>query len=62
VSHVERKRKRPEVDILKGELRNIKPPNFNGEHGKGEEDEAWLLEMNKYFKLHDYPSDPYFMS
>jgi len=61
VSHVERKIKRPEADILKGELRNIKPPNFNGEHEKGEENEAWLLEMNKYFKLRDYPFDPYFM-
>jgi hypothetical protein len=34
----------------------IKPPNLNGEQMKGEEVEAWLLEMNKYFKLHDYPS------
>jgi hypothetical protein len=33
---------------------NIKPPNFNGEHMKGEEEEAWLLEMKKYFQLHDY--------
>jgi hypothetical protein len=40
VSHVERQRKRPEENILKGELRNIKPPNFKDEHGKGEEDEA----------------------
>jgi hypothetical protein len=33
----------------------MKPPNFNGEDMKGEEVEAWLLEMKKYFKLHDYP-------
>jgi hypothetical protein len=36
---------------LQGELRKIKPPTFNGEHRKGEEVEAWLLEMKKYFQL-----------
>ena len=36
-------------DILQGELKKINPPTFNGEHRKGEEDEAWLLEMKKYF-------------
>jgi hypothetical protein len=41
---------------LQGELRKIKLPTFNGEHGKGEKVEAWLLEMKKYFQLHDYPS------
>jgi hypothetical protein len=56
VSHVQRQRRRPEADILQGELRKIKPPNFNGEHKKGEDVEAWLLEMKKYFQLHDYPS------
>jgi hypothetical protein len=51
-----RHRRRIEVDILQGEIRKIKPPNFNGEHRKGEEAKAWLLEMNKYFQLHNYPS------
>jgi hypothetical protein len=41
---------------LQGEIKKIKPPTFNGEHRKGEEVDAWLLEMNKYFQLHDYPS------
>jgi hypothetical protein len=49
VSPLRRKKRRHEEDILQGELRNIKPPNFNGEHRKGEEAEAWLLEMKKYF-------------
>jgi hypothetical protein len=40
VSHVERQIKRPEADILQGEFRKIKPPNFNGEHRKGEEEKA----------------------
>jgi hypothetical protein len=49
-----RQRRRIEGNILQGELRNIKPPNFNGGHRKGEEVEDWLLEMKKYLHLHDY--------
>jgi len=56
VSPINRQWRRPESDILQDELGKINPPNFNGEHRKGEEDEAWLLEMNKYFQLHDYLS------
>jgi hypothetical protein len=56
VSHVRRQRRGPEENILQGELRKIKPQTFNGGHKKGEDDEAWLLEMKIYFQLHDYPS------
>jgi hypothetical protein len=56
VSPVRRQSRRLEEGILQGELRKIKPPTFNDEHQKGEEVEAWLLEMKKYFQLHDYPS------
>jgi hypothetical protein len=57
VSLVRRKiRRRHKAYILQGELKKIKPPTANGEHMKGEEVEAWLLEMKKYFQLHDYPS------
>jgi hypothetical protein len=35
VSHVRRQRKRDKGDILQGEIRKIKPHNFNGEHRKG---------------------------
>ena len=37
-----------------GELRNIKPPISYGENTKGDNFEAWLLEMRKYLKLHSY--------
>jgi hypothetical protein len=57
VSHVRRKIRRPEEDILQGELRKINPPTFSGEHRKGEEEETWVLKMNKYFELHEYPSN-----
>jgi hypothetical protein len=40
VSHVRRKRRILDANILQGELRKIKPPDFNGEHMKGEEAES----------------------
>jgi hypothetical protein len=39
------------VDELKGEMNNIKPPMFDGEHKKEEDAETWLLGMRKYFQL-----------
>jgi hypothetical protein len=56
VSLVRRQRRRPQADILQGELGKMKPPTFNGEHKKGEKVEASLLKMNKYFQLQDYRS------
>jgi hypothetical protein len=35
-------------------LRKTKPPTFDGEIKKGEEAEAWLLGLKKYFRVHDY--------
>jgi hypothetical protein len=42
---------------LQGKLRKIKPPSFDGENKKGEDAEAWLLGMRKYFQLHNYSSN-----
>jgi hypothetical protein len=36
------------------EFRKAKPPSFDDEIKKGEEVEAWLLGMNKYFRVHDF--------
>jgi hypothetical protein len=44
------------VDELKGEMNTIKPPMFDGEHKKEEDDETWLLGMRKYFQLQNYSS------
>ena len=44
------------MDELKGEMNNIKPPTFDGEHKKYEDVETWLLGMRKYFQLHNYYS------
>jgi hypothetical protein len=36
------------------EFGKAKPPSFNGEIKKGEEVEAWLLGLKKYFRVHDF--------
>ena len=51
-----KQKKRYRNDDLQGELRKIKPPNFNGESEKGEDAEAWSLGMRKYFRIHNYSS------
>jgi hypothetical protein len=42
------------LDIYQRELRKLEPPPFDGEHSKREYSKSWLLEMIKYFQLHDY--------
>jgi hypothetical protein len=44
------------MDELRGEMNNIKPPTFYGEHKKDEYAETWFLGMRKYFQLHNYSS------
>jgi hypothetical protein len=56
VSPVRNQKRRLKSNILR-ELKKLKPPPFDGEHGKGEDVEAWLLGMRKYFQLHDYSSN-----
>jgi hypothetical protein len=51
-----RKHQRSGVDELKGEMKKIKPPTFDGEHTKEEDAETWLLGMSKYFQLQNYSS------
>ena len=40
VSPIKNQRRRPEADILQGELRKIKPPSFDGENRMGEDVES----------------------
>jgi hypothetical protein len=51
-----KKNRRSGVDELKGEMKNIKPPKFDGEHQKEEDVETWFLGMRKYFQLQNYSS------
>jgi hypothetical protein len=44
------------MDELKGEMRKIKPPTFDGEHKKEEDVKTWFLCMRKYFQLQNYSS------
>jgi hypothetical protein len=48
---------RHEVDSLQGELRNLKPPSFDGEIEREDDVEAWFLGLGSYFQLHNYYSN-----
>jgi hypothetical protein len=50
-------RKENKHDHLEGEFKNIKPATFDGESGIGEEAEAWLLGIKKYFQIYNYSSN-----
>ena len=49
-----RKRRRHHRDRSRDEFRKAKPPTFDGEIKMGQEVEAWLLRIKKYFQVHDY--------
>jgi hypothetical protein len=42
---------------VQGDLRKIKPSDFDSENKKGEDVEAWLLGIRKYFQLYSYSSN-----
>jgi len=46
-----------QVDHLEGEFKRIKPTIFDGESRTGEEEEAWLLDIKKYFQIYNYSSN-----
>ena len=48
------KRKRCHRNISRDEFKKAKPPTFNGEIKTGQEAEAWLVGMRKYFQVQDY--------
>jgi hypothetical protein len=50
-------RKRKQVDHLEGEFKKIKLATFDGESRTGEEVEAWLLDIKKYFQIYNYSSN-----
>ena len=49
-----RKRKRHHRDHSHDEFKKAKPPTFDGEIKTGQEAEAWLLGIKKYFQVQDY--------
>ena len=51
--HSRKKKYKPYEEIF-GDFKKIKPPTFNGETKKGEEAEAWLSRMKKYFQIYNY--------
>jgi hypothetical protein len=50
-------RKRKQVDHLECEFKKTKPSTFDGEYNTGEEFEAWLLYIKKYFQIYNYSSN-----
>jgi len=50
----QQRRKYKPYEELSGEFKKIRPPTFNGEVDKGEEAEAWLSGMKKYFHIYNY--------
>jgi hypothetical protein len=50
-------KKRKQLDHLEGEFKKIKPSTFDGESKTGEEVEAWLLDIKKYFQIYNYSSN-----
>jgi hypothetical protein len=55
-SPVRKQNKKYGVDEHQGEMNKIKPPTFDGEHKKDEDVETCLVNMIKYFQLHNYSS------
>ena len=54
MSLVRHQRRKQEIDSLKGEMRKLKPPSFDGEREREYDVEAWLLGPHRYFQLHNY--------
>ena len=48
------KRKRHHRERSRDEFKKAKPPMFDGEVKTGQEVEAWLLGIKKYFQVQDY--------
>jgi hypothetical protein len=57
VSPVRHQRTIHELDSLQGELRNLKPPSFDGEREREDDVEAWFLGLGRYFQFHNYSSN-----
>ena len=49
-----KKRKYKPYEEISGEFKKIKPPMFNGEIYKGEEEKAWLSSMKNNFQIYNY--------
>jgi hypothetical protein len=57
VSLVRHQRRRYELDILQDEIRKFKPPTFDGEKRRVDDDKKKNLGIKNYFQLHNYSSN-----
>ena len=44
------------MTVFRGSFKKIRAPTYEGEVNIGEKDKEWLLEMSKYFQVHNYSS------
>jgi hypothetical protein len=58
-SHSQRRGKKRKHSNIRDpeEFKKSKPPTFDGEFKKGEEEEVWLFGLKKYFRFHDYSNN-----
>ena len=54
---IKKKIKYKPYEEISGEFKKIKPPMFNGEIKKGEEEKAWMTRMKKYFQIYNYSDE-----
>jgi hypothetical protein len=57
VSPVRHQRRRPKLENLKGWLRKIRTPSFDGEREMEYVFEAWFIRFKRYLQLHNYSSN-----
>jgi hypothetical protein len=57
VSPVRQQIRKQEVDSLRGELRKLKTPSFDGVREREDDVKSWFLGLRRYFQLHNYSSN-----
>jgi hypothetical protein len=57
MSTIRHQRRKQEIYSLKGDLRKLKPPSFDGERERENDVEAWFLGLRRYLQLHNYSSN-----
>jgi len=57
VSPIKHQIRKQEVDILQGEMSNVKTPSFDREREREDDAKAWFLGLKRFFQLHNYFSN-----
>jgi hypothetical protein len=49
-----REKRKKYQSFLTKEFKKARPPTFDGEINKGKDFEAWIFNLKKYFRVHNY--------